>query len=523
MEATSLPRGVRMGLTKTTIAAVLACSAGAGVFFLGLRQVNRGGSAPAAPSPAFSAPPASLPPAVYGCALCHPLPPPYLLPRDQWPRVMREMNERIAFFRLGTPLTDAELNDVIRYYSAAAPERLPRLAADYPPSPISFSAVPFGDPPAMDDPSRAPVICSLRITDLDRDSRPDVLVCDASRNALSWIVPTPAGWHEGMLASLPAPARAEPADLNGDGVHELLVACLGTLTPTDDPVGSVVILAQDASGTVHGSILLSNVPRASDVRAFDADSDGDLDLVVALFGLYRTGGVTLLTQTAPFRFDPQPIMLINGTSHCPVGDLDGDGMHDIVILISQEHEKIVALRNLGRATFEPVTLWQGPHPAFGLAGLELVDLDGDGDLDVLVANGDALDFDVTPKPWHGVQWLENRRHLTFVYHDIMRFHGAYRATACDLDGDGDLDIVVTSMGNHWDDPAAQSLIWLENDGSQRFTPHPISASPTYLVTAEVADLTGDGRPDIIAGGMYVLRPYFRVGRITLWQQAATGR
>ena len=77
-------------------------------------------------------------------------------------------------------------------------------------------------------------------------------------------------------------------------------------------------------------------------------------------------------------------------------------------------------------------------------------------------------------------------------------------------------MVVTSMMNRWDEPERQSIIWLENDGSQNFIPHALSPSPTYLVVASLGDLDLDGDLDILAGGMYLMEPYYRVGRISLW-------
>jgi hypothetical protein len=107
-----------------------------------------------------------------------------------------------------------------------------------------------------------------------------------------------------------------------------------------------------------------------------------------------------------------------------------------------------------------------------------------------------------------------------VRHDLLRYYGVYSAVAGDLDGDGDLDIVASSLFNDWEDPDRKSLIWLENDGRQRFTPHAVASAPTHLVTADVADLDADGRLDIVAGGMHVFPPHDRLGHVTIWWNEA---
>ena len=63
-----------------------------------------------------------------------------------------------------------------------------------------------------------------------------------------------------------------------------------------------------------------------------------------------------------------------------------------------------------------------------------------------MSNGDALDTQPDPKPYHGVQWQENRGNLQFQFHDIGRYYGAAVARA----GDGDLDVVAGSWLNFWD-------------------------------------------------------------------------
>ena len=56
-------------------------------------------------------------------------------------------------------------------------------------------------------------------------------------------------------------------------------------------------------------------------------------------------------------------------------------------------------------SFTPTVIWKAPHANWGSSGLSMADLDADGDLDLLLANGDTFD-DSLLKPYHGLAWLE---------------------------------------------------------------------------------------------------------------------
>ena len=112
-----------------------------------------------------------------------------------------------------------------------------------------------------------------------------------------------------------------------------------------------------------------------------------------------------------------------------------------------------------------------------------------------------------PQPNHGCLWLENLGNLKFESHNIGALAGTYAAAAADLDGDGDLDVVLASMFNEWKEEGATSLAWLENDGTQAFTPWQLATRPTRLCTVSCGDLNGDQRPDIVTGSLQIYPPY----------------
>jgi hypothetical protein len=188
-----------------------------------------------------------------------------------------------------------------------------------------------------------------------------------------------------------------------------------------------------------------------------------------------------------------------------------------VTIVSQEWEEIYLFINNGKGAFESKLLYGSTNDDFGSSGIYMADLDHDGDTDILYTNGDAFDYiPPRPRPWHGVNWLENKGNFQFEFHRIANFGGAFCARPLDVDHDGDLDIFVVSAFNLWSDPNAQSFIWLENDGTMNFTKHDIAKNPTHLLCLALGDFDNDGEVDMVTCGMHAYPPYDRMGRITLW-------
>jgi hypothetical protein len=458
------------------------------------------------------------------CGVCHLVPDPSNLPRQSWREVMSRMAQIMETRRVPR-LTDVEFQDILHFYFTFCSETQPTLGEDPDPgeSPLRFEKIALGNPASTDSRER-PFLGHIQITDLDQNGRPDVLVCDSEKSAVNWIHEQNGAWREETLATVRNPAHTQILAGGSESTLDIVVGCLGTLSPSDELVGSVVLLANNGAMHFNATTLLDHVSRVADVEPGDFDGDGDTDFVVAAYGAINQGEVGWLERRSNETYQYHPIVKKSGAINVLPVDLNGDGRLDFVALFAQEHEEISAFINDGNGGFREHVLFKAATPAFGSSGIQLVDLDQDGDMDILYTNGDNLDLPtIIPRPYHGVQWLENKGGLNFVWHDLYRCYGAYCAVAGDLNNDGKLDIVVTTLFNDWNDPKRASLLWLENDGHQRFTLHSVATTPTHLISAAVGDMNGDGWLDVVTCGMYGFPPFDRMGRITLWKNRPARR
>lgn len=363
-----------------------------------------------------------------------------------------------------------------------------------------------------------PLIAHIQAVDLDKDGLLDVVLCDDRENFVSWIRQNPAGtFTETIIAAeLIAPAHVQAIDFDKDGDLDLMVGVLGMLFPNNDKIGSVVILENDGKCNFTKHVAAEKIARVSDVRAGDLDNDGDMDLAVAQFG-YDDGETRWMENKGNWKFESHVLQYLSGPINVEIVDIDSDGDLDIISLVSQEWEEIYCFINDGKGQFQPNLLYGSSNQDYGSSGISLSDLDQDGDMDILYTNGDAFDY-MPPqgRPWHGVQWLENKGALKFEFHRICSFTGATNVRAADIDNDKDFDLFAVSAFNIWDSPESYSFIWLENDGKQNFTKREITKNPTHLLTCEPGDFNNDGLIDVITGGMHTYPPFDRMGRITLW-------
>lgn len=377
-----------------------------------------------------------------------------------------------------------------------------------------LSPLPIGN--EFSDP---PQISNLEVVDLDQDGLLDIVLCDVLNNNISWIRQSPKDtFHEYLCAdNLLAPSHIQAFDIDQDGDLDLIVSLLGMLFPSNDKIGSIVILENDGMMNFRKHLIVERIARVSDVRAGDLDNDGDIDLVAVQFG-YDDGETRWLENKGDWQFKSHILQTLSGGVNCELVDIDDDADLDIVTIISQEWEEIYLFLNDGKGQFLARLIYGVSNDDFGSSGIYLYDMDSDADLDILYTNGDAFDYiPPRPRPWHGVNLLENLGNYEFTFHRLADFGGAYNARPLDVDSDGDLDIFVVSSFNQWNDSQSQSFIWLENVGEFKFIRHNITNTPTHILALELGDFNNDGSIDMVTGGMHIYPPYNRMARVMLWQ------
>ena len=265
------------------------------------------------------------------------------------------------------------------------------------------------------------------------------------------------------------------------------VLCVGSVAPLEKKEGVLISL--------DSSISFSTLARPVNMETADLNADGKLDLIICEFGNH-TG--KLAWYDGGDRLKENILLTRPGARKVAVVDLNKDGKQDIVVLMAQAQEGVYYFENQGNNKFKESVLINFP-PVYGLSYFELVDFNDDGNLDILLTNGDNWDLSRVKKNFHGVRIFMNNGHNKFSQTFFFPLYGTSKALARDFDGDGDLDIAAISFYDELEKPE-QGFVYLKNMGNSYFeaSSTPAAANGKWL-TMEAADIDMDGDMDLVLG------------------------
>jgi hypothetical protein len=283
----------------------------------------------------------------------------------------------------------------------------------------------------------------------------------------------------------------------------LWLTCIGYFFPSERKQGQVILLEKTASGGFRKKVILSGLPRVSNLEFGDFNGDGKMDFVLSMFG-YLTGKLSWFENLGADQYREHVLFAKAGAMQSLVQDVNGDGTPDILSLNGQELDGVLLFENDKEhpGTFKgPRDVIRNP-PCYGPDYFEAADFNHDGLMDLLVVNGDAADYPQPPKRYHGIRIYLNKGHQRFEEAFFYPMNGAFKAVARDFDGDGDLDIAAIAFFPDYQNRPRESFVYLENQGNMTFK---ASTFPEAMwgrwLTMDVADLDGDGALDIVLGSM----------------------
>lgn len=294
------------------------------------------------------------------------------------------------------------------------------------------------------------------------------------------------------------------ADFDGDGRKDLLagVALGGSLTNQNSS-----IIRAFRGRRREGYDPAPPGPPAVTNRGIvvgDFNGDGFVDRLVAFQVLLGSpGGALNFGQTLP-----APSGQAATIGAAAVGDLDGDGLDDVVLSDGPTQ----AWRSLGNGNFAP---WSNALPFFTVGTVGAVDcFDADGDLDLDIAIRHAI----------GVQILANNGGGNWSPLWSMTLTSNQRmidVDAADVDADGDMDLLLiidqlqqtaSSLST-----SGVPLLMRRQGGAWSADPLALTPAPDAYSSALFVDIDGDGFRDLVLAAAAETPFYAEGGHLQIWR------
>jgi hypothetical protein len=233
-------------------------------------------------------------------------------------------------------------------------------------------------------------LVSLTAVDLDGDGRLDLALSKDSNNTIV-ILPALSGGGFGAaieVGAAAAPHQIAAGDLNHDGHADLVLASFGAGTAS-------VYLGNGTFTPGAATQFAAGAGPAVGISVADLNGDGNLDLVVSnvnatTISVLLGNGDGTFAPAVPYPVDPRPRGM-------DVGDLDGDGVPDVVAAAGYPDgdSLLTVYRGVGDGTLQLVDHLRLPYRA---ADCVIADMNGDGWNDIVATGPQAGEVTVLLNP-----------------------------------------------------------------------------------------------------------------------------
>jgi len=233
----------------------------------------------------------------------------------------------------------------------------------------------------------------------------------------------------------------------------------------------------------------------------DLDADGDLDMVFADGQGYSSLGALLKPRVyindGTGVFSDETDARIPGVTGCfrgvEAGDADGDG--DVDLVLAQDfNRQPMLLINTGGGNFVDESVARLGSTTMSSARAQFGDVDNDGDLDLIFNNSGTTNRFGTGQPRiylnNGAGFFTNATATNFPAGNISQ---QMDIIFCDIDLDLDLDLFVCTRASS----PNQSRLW-KNNGAGVYTLQSGFPNDTTSYSIDVGDIDGDGDLDAIS-------------------------
>ncbi|NBW02141.1 MAG: VCBS repeat-containing protein [Cytophagia bacterium] len=458
------------------------------------------------------------------CASCHLLPSPSLLPKNVWQLstlpymgILMGIKDEIA--NLPGPLKDyailrpsfqmiskEEYEKIKAYYIEQAPKSL--AEPNY--TPLKEIKGLF----SVEDVSlEIPNGTFPNMTNVSIDEESQQIMAGDQSNRIIWQLdskgkPLLKIYNQNALTHVEKTREAR---------NQFYFTYIGTTTQANPDVNGYTNLVQLAKGKFQiKQNLMKGLNRPIYLSAKNLDEEANDELIISEFG-FKEGGLSVWKKDAKGNFQKKILNDQTGASCTLVRDFNQDGRIDIASLFAQGNERVILYLNQGKLRFKEQVLQRFPS-IYGTSSFDLVDMDGDGDLDLICTAGDNADFSTILKPYHGIYIYQNIGNFNFKPWQFYPQNGATKAISADFDGDGDQDIASIALFPDVAKRSQEGFMYIEHVGKTFVQKTlPIQHLGRWSVM-DAGDIDGDGDIDLVLGSHAVAK--FPAGGFDpAWKQA----